>query len=107
MSEEKDNKESEEQQGYIIIPSTAFKKDKKKITTQATKVAKLVSTLALLEEGGVEKIPQKMKPHILIGQYKGCWECHIEPDFLLIWKQNDEKRIIVLDRFGSHSELFK
>lgn len=83
------------------------KKTKKKITTQATKVAKLVSTLALLEEGGVEKIPQKMKPHILIGQYKGCWECHIEPDFLLIWKQNDEKRIIVLDRLGSHSELFK
>ena len=49
MNEEKDNKESEEQQSYIIIPSTAFKKDKKKITSQATKVAKLVSTLALLE----------------------------------------------------------
>lgn len=48
-----------------------------------------------------------MKPHILIGQYKGCWECHIKPDFLLIWKQNDEKKIIVLYRLGSHSELFK
>ena len=48
-----------------------------------------------------------MKPHILIRQYKGCWESHIEPDFLLIWKQNDEKKIIVLDTLGSHSELFK
>lgn len=50
MSEAKENKELEEE-GYILIPSTAFKKDKKKITTQAIKVAKLLNTLALLEEG--------------------------------------------------------
>lgn len=50
-------------------------------------------------------IPPKYKPHILLGDYKGCMECHIEGDFLLIWvdEQND---IIELVRLGSHSELF-
>ena len=46
------------------------------------------------------------KPHLLIGNYKGCMECHIEPDLLLIWEQDDTEKTIMLDRIGSHSELF-
>ncbi|MBO4596671.1 MAG: type II toxin-antitoxin system YafQ family toxin [Bacteroidaceae bacterium] len=50
-------------------------------------------------------IPPEYKPHKLIGEYEGCWECHIKGDFLLIWidEVND---IIEFVRFGSHSELF-
>ena len=43
---------------------------------------------------------------MLIGQYQGCLECHIERDLLLIWQQDDEEMVIVLERLGSHSELF-
>ena len=48
-------------------------------------------------------IPQEYKPHMLKGEYKGCMECHIEGDFLLIWIDGE---IIDLLRIGSHSELF-
>lgn len=48
-------------------------------------------------------IPALHKPHFLKGNYKGCMECHIEDDYLLIWVEGD---IIDLVRIGSHSELF-
>nr|WP_232300843.1 type II toxin-antitoxin system YafQ family toxin [Capnocytophaga sp. oral taxon 324] len=51
-------------------------------------------------------MPKKNLPHLLTGNYKGCWECHIESDLLLIWEQNDENMAIILQRIGSHSELF-
>ena len=41
------------------------------------------------------------------GQYKDCLECHIEGDFLIIWIQDNEEKVIYLMRLGSHSELFK
>ncbi|WP_436410303.1 type II toxin-antitoxin system YafQ family toxin [Parapedobacter flavus] len=52
-------------------------------------------------------MPKKMKPHTLVGNYKGAWECHIFPDLLLIWEQEDNPvNEIHLIRVGSHSELF-
>lgn len=48
-----------------------------------------------------------MKPHKLTGNYSGYFECHIEPDLLIIWLQYDEERKeIYLVRLGSHAELF-
>ena len=57
-----------------------------------TKVLKLVEALKILSEMGVEGIPSSMKPHKLIGKYKGSYECHIEPDFLLIWYQDEDEK---------------
>ena len=54
---------------------------------------------------GIE-IPDFYKPHKLIGQYKGCMECHIEGAFLLIWIDENNDTIEII-RIGSHSELFK
>lgn len=51
-------------------------------------------------------IPKEYDPHMLKGQYKGCMECHVENDFLLIWIDETTNQIGVL-RLGSHSELFK
>lgn len=50
-------------------------------------------------------IPPEYSPHMLNGDYKGCMECHVEGDFLLIWIDETENQIGVL-RLGSHSELF-
>ena len=57
----------------------------------------------LMEEG---TLPEAYRPHLLHEEYAGYWECHIDDDWLLIWKQNDRKLTLVLTNLGSHSELF-
>lgn len=52
-----------------------------------------------------QPIPSEYRPHFLLGQYKGCMECHVQGDFLLVWFDS-ERDIIELVRLGSHSELF-
>ncbi|HEY5510370.1 MAG TPA: type II toxin-antitoxin system YafQ family toxin [Prolixibacteraceae bacterium] len=46
------------------------------------------------------------KAHLLSGNYNGYWECHIKPDWLLIWRQDDKTKVIELVRTGTHSDLF-
>jgi len=65
----------------------------------------LGEVLELLENKG--KLPRRFKSHTLSGKYKGFWECHIKPDWLLIWRQNDLTKVIELTRTGTHSDLFK
>ena len=57
-----------------------------------------------LEKNGT--VPAKNKPHKLTGNYKGFWECHIQPDWLLIWFRSDATSEIELTRTGTHSDLF-
>ena len=92
---------------YKITYTSQFKKDYKKYKGNKTKILKVVETISLLEEGGVDKLPKSMKAHFLTGNYRGHLECHIEPDLLIIWLQYDiEEQRILLVRLGSHSELF-
>ena len=79
----------------------------KKISKQLEKVEKVTAAIKILREKGVDGIPAEMKPHYLKGKYKGCLECHIEGDLLIIWIQEDDEKVIYLMRLGSHSELFK
>ena len=84
--------------------STKSKKDLKRYRQNPRKMEALFKVLNMLAQG--IEIPEFYKPHKLVGQYKGCMECHIEGDFLLIWidENSDDIKII---RIGSHSELFK
>jgi len=82
---------------------THYKKDYKRYKHQWKKLKKLFDILELLQNG--KPIPSDNNPHPLKGRYQGCWECHIEEDFLLIWI-DEENNIIGLVRLGSHSELF-
>jgi len=92
---------------YTVFPSTRFKKDYKKFLKRKKELEAIQSTIRLLSQNGHNAIPQRMKPHTLIGNYKGAWECHIFPDLLLIWEQEDDPvNKIHLIRVGSHSELF-
>lgn len=88
-----------------IVYTTSFKKDFKKITKQNLNLekAKLVIKSLSLKE----KLDQKYKDHQLIGNFKRKRECHLEPDWLLIYEINEEKNELVLHRTGTHSELFK
>jgi len=69
-----------------------------------TKKIKLLETIVKMLENEQE-IPSRFNFHVLTGNYQGCMECHIGPDFLLIWK-DETNDIIYLVRLGSHSELF-
>ena len=81
-----------------------FKKDYKHIKKQGKDIAKLESTLETLVYG--ESLPEAMRDHSLGGTYRGHRECHIEPDWLLIYRIDEEGLVLVATRTGSHSELF-
>ena len=70
---------------------------------QGKDLDKLKSVLASLVEG--EELSPEYRDHVLVGQYKGTRECHLEPDWLLIYEQAESE--IVLIRTGSHSDLFR
>lgn len=91
---------------YTIIPTSIYKKELKKYKKQPKKFDKIKKIVQILMEKGSEGIPFDRYPHLLTGNYKGCMECHIEPDLLLIWKQYEEEKLITLNRVGTHSELF-
>lgn len=80
----------------------SFKKDYKKITKQGKDLGKLLSIINHLSQGN--KLDRKHSDHALKGVYKGFNECHIAPDWLLIYYI--EKDTLVLSRTGSHAELF-
>ena len=100
------NETEKEKKSFSLKYSTSFKKDLKVIPNNAQKLQKTAEVLGMLQECGVEGIPRKMKPHKLIGQYKGALECHIEPDWPLIYELFEDILVLSLQRTGSHSVLF-
>ena len=86
-----------------LFASTQYKKDYKRFRNNPQKVAALKVVLDMLSNE--QPIPSEYLPHQLQGKYKGCIECHVQGDFLLIWF-DPKSNIIELVRLGSHSELF-
>lgn len=86
-----------------IIYTTQFKRDYKKVKKQNKELIKLNMLIEKLVSE--EKLEPKYKDHQLTGEFKGYRDCHIEPDWLLIYKRTVD--ILILERTGSHSELFK
>lgn len=85
-----------------LIMENNFKKDLAKATKQGKDLKKFKEIIALLTEQ--KPLPQKNRNHKLKGEFRDCWECHIEPDWLLVYKKTSTS--IILSRMGSHSELF-
>ena len=81
-----------------------FKKDLSKIEKQNKPVEKLYEIIDLLRQE--KPLPPKNKDHNLSGEWSGCRECHIEPDWLLIYKIVNDVLELRLIRTGSHSDLF-
>ena len=90
---------------YEVRFTNQFKKDIKLAQKQGKDIEKLFSVVDILASG--EPLPAKFRDHDLTGDYKGCRECHIEPDWLLIYEKDNGLLILMLNRVGSHSELFK
>lgn len=84
--------------------TSRFKKDLKLSQKQNKNLDKLFKIIEMIANG--EKLDEKYHDHELIGNYSGCRECHIEPDWLLIYQIFDDVLVLVLERVGSHSDLF-
>ena len=82
----------------------AFKKDYKRIVKRGYDMRLLEKVIELL--ANQKLLPEKNRDHQLSGDYAGCRECHITPDWLLIYEVADEELILYLTRTGSHSDLF-
>ncbi len=89
---------------YQIEYSNKVKKDIKLAEKRGLKLQLFKEVIILLEKSG--KLPPSYKPHKLKGKYQGLWECHIQPDWLLVWEQQDTIKLITLARTGTHSDLF-
>lgn len=89
---------------YSFVYSTKFKKDIKLCQKRNYDFQEFKTVIEILEKTG--KLPAKYKPHTLSGNYKNHWECHIKPDWLMIWLQDDDLKELVLIRTGTHSDLF-
>lgn len=83
--------------------TSKFKRDYKRIKKQGKDLSKLESVLEALVRR--EVLPEAIRDHSLGGTYHGHRECHIEPDWLLIYRIDEEGLVLVATRTGSHSEL--
>lgn len=88
---------------YEVEGTSKFKKQVKKIVKD---INKLIEVLNVLSNG--EELEEKYKNHNLVNNkyYKDCMEYHIEPDWLLVYKYNNDELILFLIGTGSHSDLF-
>ncbi|MCI8374105.1 MAG: type II toxin-antitoxin system YafQ family toxin [Lachnospiraceae bacterium] len=89
---------------YTVKPTTQFKKDYKLAIRRGLNIGLLEDVIADLAMG--IPLPEKNKDHILSGNWAGHRECHVLPDWLLIYRIDDDVLVLTLSRTGSHSDLF-
>ena len=87
---------------YDIFRTVSFKKGFKKLSSKHQE--ELFVVIEILANGNA--LPQKYKDHSLSGNYKGCKECHVRPDLLLIYRISEGILELTLVEIGSHSDLF-
>ncbi|MGB8453479.1 MAG: type II toxin-antitoxin system YafQ family toxin [Anaerocolumna sp.] len=89
---------------YGVAVTNQFKKDLKVAKKRKLDIDLLEAIVAKLANG--EVLDPKFKDHALTGNYRGYRECHINPDWLLVYKVQNDILILTLQRTGSHSDLF-
>ena len=90
---------------YKVSTTNTFLKGVKRCTKRGYDMALLREVITLLAESG--SLLPKYKSHKLTGNFAGAWECHILPDWLLIWEQDDTELVLLFTNTGTHSDLFK
>ena len=89
---------------YKIKTTHQFEKDLERCKKRGYTMEKLRTVIQLLERDGT--LPLQYRPHILRGDRIGQWECHIQPDWLLVWNQFEDELELLLLNTGTHSDLF-
>lgn len=86
-----------------VIQSSAFRRDVKRVQRRGKDLAKLFAIVERLASGIA--LDPRHRPHPLLGEWKPKWECHIEPDWLLVYQVSD--KAVALVRTGTHADLFE
>lgn len=89
---------------YEIVATGRFKKDLKLMMKRGYDIQLLQDVVSLLVNG--DPLPDKYKDHVLVGNWLGHRECHITPDWLLIYRIDRGVVVLTLTRTGTHSDLF-
>lgn len=89
---------------YTIVTMARYRKGYKRAAKRGLNTDELDKVVRKLSYG--EKLDAKYRDHILVGSYKGYHECHIQPDWLLIYKIQDDVLVLTLVDTGSHADLF-
>ena len=97
---------SEPQRGQrALVMTSQFKKDLKRARKRGLPIKELEAVIDLILAG--EVLPPQRRDHLLTGNYAGLRECHIRPDWLLIYLDEPEICVVTAIRTGSHSDLFQ
>jgi mRNA interferase YafQ len=86
-----------------VIQTSQFKRDVKRLKKRGKDLVKLGDVIKLLAANKI--LDEKYRDHSLIGKWSGSRDCHIEPDWILIYRNDSDS--LFLERSGSHSDLFK
>lgn len=89
---------------YTVKPTTQFKKDYNRAMKRGLKIELLEKVVELLAMS--EALPEKNRDHELSGNWVGHRECHIQPDWLLVYRIEEDVLVLTLARTGTHSDLF-
>ncbi len=89
---------------YTVRISNLFKKQYKLCIKRGLDIQLIDQAMQLLAENGT--LPKEYSPHKLKGNHRNQWECHIEPDWLMTWEQNDTELTLLFLETGSHADLF-
>lgn len=89
---------------YLVKPTIKFQRDLKKVQKRGYDISLLTDIIKKLANG--EQLPEKNCDHSLGGDYANCRECHITPDWLLVYEIDKGELVLYLTRPGTHSDLF-
>ncbi|MCF0124918.1 MAG: type II toxin-antitoxin system YafQ family toxin [Clostridia bacterium] len=98
------NINEDEKDKYRVTWSNKFKKDYKLSMKRGLPIEELDAVIKMLKKG--DPLPENYNDHELVGNWKNHRECHIRPDWLLIYQIKDDILVLELTRTGSHSDLF-
>lgn len=87
-----------------IVATNQFRKDYKQAMKRGLKIELLDDVIRLLAKG--EPLPEKNRDHALTGNWVGHRECHIQPDWLLVYRIDNDVLVLTLSRTGTHADLF-
>ncbi len=90
---------------YLIKYTKQFEKDLKQAVRRGKNPDKLFDVIEKLKND--EPLEPKNRVHMLVGEYSGYWECHIEPDWLLVYEKFEDVLVLSMYRTGTHSDLFR
>ena len=89
---------------YQLDYTNRFKRSLKLCQRRGYDLTKLHEAITILACEG--HLPERFRPHLLQGKRRGQWECHIQPDWLLVWEQYDDRLLLVMLDTGTHSDIF-